>query len=82
MFQIFNNDTIDIRKSIHVYAGNVEQCRRFLDGVLYVLRSGSQWGLLVEIRQLERYLQTVVRAHACVAGAKKQCRKGDGEQRL
>ncbi|SFN12446.1 transposase [Nitrosomonas communis] len=29
-----------------VYFGRVETCRRFLNALLWILRSGAQWGLL------------------------------------
>lgn len=32
----------------HVYAGQQEACRRFVEGVHWILRTGAQWGELPE----------------------------------
>jgi transposase len=90
----------------HLYIGKEQACRCFLDAVLWILRSGSQWRLLPAEKGkwnsvFKRYSRwsrqgvwegllnyvsqdadlqelmidsTVVRAHACAAGAKKTAR--------
>jgi len=87
----------------HVYVGETKECRLFVDAVLWILRTGSQWRALpaeygkwnTVFKRFDRWnkrkiweqmfewindepdLQesfidsTIVRAHACSAGAKK-----------
>ena len=35
-----------LKSDPHAYIGNGEECRHFVEGVLWMSRSGSQWRLL------------------------------------
>ena len=92
-----------LRAHPRVYVGNPERCCHFLNGVLWILRSGSQWRSLPPeyghwnsvFKRYDRWVtagiwdemfaavhvdadlqegfidSTIVRVHACAAGAKK-----------
>ena len=99
-----------LRCQAGVYVGVEQKCRRFVEGVLWMLRSGAQWRLLPEgyghwnsvFKRFDRWSEkgvweamhrcfaddpdlesvlidsTLVRAHACAAGA----RKSEADQAL
>jgi transposase len=35
-----------LRRDIHAYVGNSQQCQRFVEAVLWIDRSGAQWRFL------------------------------------
>ena len=93
-----------LRDDPNAYVGNEVECRRFVEAVIWIDRSGAQWRLLpgeygnwntvykrfarwcdkgVWERMLEHFADdpdmengmvdsTIVRAHACAAGAQKK----------
>lgn len=96
-----------LRQDPRAYVGNESECRRFVEAVIWMSRSGAQWRLLPETygnwnsvyKRFARWCKagvwermlayfadepdmenglidsTIVRAHACAAGAAKKKRQ-------
>jgi transposase len=105
-----------LRVHPRVYVGQPDHCRQFINSVLWMLRSGSQWRSLppdyghwnTVFKRYDRWVSvgvwddlltavstdadlqegfidsTIVRAHACAAGAKKVMpkQKHSGDQKV